>query len=269
MDNKAELIDALLQLGKMAERVAGLLSSQVVQDLRDGDVVDLSPDKSVSIDLEQYKNWPLASLSSASQATIARKEAIKLPITDGMYVLEYNCGFTYPISQFHKAHIDIIADDHKFVTDNCRIIKDFSECRSRYDLGVVWESCEFMDDPYIVLAKMSAICDKLVIKFRPWTSRDGAFQSYTNFNKAYIHLLTDINNDVKWKVNRPLATYDALFKKLGLLVINSSIESIKVEGVILDENVLKSIISRTWGNLRDKEAYKILMTNSVQYTVAK
>lgn len=265
MDKRLELAHALLAFGKQAELVAKLLLSDAIGELNDDTILTTLPITNKTIDVSTYQSWPDA---SHKQSAAHANASIINDLSD-LSVIEYNNGPSQPIS-IHNNHarIDLVIDSYKFEQQpaNVRIISSLAAAKNSYDIGVIWESLETCNEPLLVLSEMQQRCKRIIIRFRPWTSRDGAFQSQY-FNKAYAHLLMDLNTQVKMKVVKPLATYEDMLSKLKLPVISRKINSLTVEEFFTDPDIINTIISRTWGALHKDEALKILTTSSIDYVV--
>jgi hypothetical protein len=269
MDRRLELVDALLTLGKQAEHVAKLLSEDLIGNLRDDVLLTPTPNSNKTIDINRYSMWPDASdvLDPLHRAQF--DAANILPLAD-LNVLEYAIGVGYPIAHFHQhAKVTLVTNDFKFQTQppNVKIVNSFSEAGNSYDIGILWETLEFDNNPALTLIEMKQRCKRIIIRFRPWTSRDGAFQSYF-FNKAYAQLIMPIDHKVKFKVIRPLATYETLLAKAQLAIIDRKINSSMPEGYLQMDNIIQVAIERTWGNIHTDEAIKIMMTDSIDYMVS-
>jgi len=270
MDKRFELIDALLTLGKQAEKVAKLLSAETVGIIKDETILINLPKSDTMINVESYKFWPEANFHNSSALRRAQIDASSIQSLANLTVLEYSIGQTYPISPHHPdAKIALITDAYKFDTQpqNVKIINSFSEAGNKYDVGILWETLEFDDNPAFVLTEMRQRCNKIVIRFRPWTSRNGAFQS-EYYNKAFAQLVGPLDHKVKFKVVRPLATYESLFTKLGLSIQERKINSVHFEEFFQNDIIINTIIERTWGNIRKDEAVRIMMTDSIDYIVS-
>lgn len=269
MDQRLELIDALLTLGKQAERVAKLLSTEIVGEMREETIITI-PKTDISLDIHQYKQWPEAADPRSSES-YAQLETVHLPSLSDLKILEYTAYPLHPVSHFHQhAKVDLLTDHFAFnkQPDNVRIINSFAEAKDTYDVGIIWETIEMHDNPPVLLLEMKKRCQKIIIKFRPWTARNGGYQE-SFINKAYAHLLMDLDTRVKFKVTRPLATYESLFSKAGLPILERRVNSSSVEEFLQNPDFMKVIIARTWGALREEEAIRIMMTDSVCYTVGK
>lgn len=270
MDKRLELVDALLTLGKQAEKVAKLLSADVVGEMKEETLLIPTPQSDKTINVNSYQFWPDASFHHTSPLRRAQMDATILPPLADLTVLEYSIGPTYPVSPHHPhAKIALITDAYKFDTQppNVKIINSFTEAGSNYDIGILWETLEFDANPPLILTEMKQRCKKIIVRFRPWTSRDGAFQS-SFFNKAFAQLVGPLEHQVKFKVVRPLATYESLFAKLQLATQERKINSVHLEEFFQTNNILQIAIERTWGTIRKDEAIRIMMTDSIDYTVA-
>jgi hypothetical protein len=270
MDKRLELIDALLTLGRQCERVAKLLSADVVGPTDQSPVLIPIPASDRSVDPDNYGEWPPATDISQDFSTVARKASADIQSLDHLRILEYSIGPTYPISVHHKeARVDLITDDYKFTglqPSNTRILNSFKEAGTGYDVGIAWETLEFNADPVIVLTELKQRCKKILVRFRPWSSRAGAF---AHRNPAFAHLAQPTDHHVRFKVVRPLATYEGLFAKLGLTVHERKVASVPVEDFFHQtDEVLEVIIGRTWGTISPEDAYRIMATDTIEYLVS-
>jgi hypothetical protein len=262
MDRRLELVEALLGLSRQCERVAKLLTENVVGPLQDDTLVTTLPTTNLSIDVSTLADWPIASyITDLKQSARLRATEFKF---DGLKVLEYNTGPVYPITDYHRNcyELDIITDKG---TATGRIIHLNEAHDNHYDIGILYEVLEFCDDPVNILLEMKRRCKRLIIRFRPWTGRDGGFQS-PFFNKAYAHLAMTLSTQVRYKVTRPLATYETLLSKTGLSVESRHIQTDPVEDSF-DNTVMDVIIARTWGAIPKEEARRIMATSAVEYVV--
>lgn len=267
MNNRRyELIDALLALGKQAERVAGLLANEIVQGIDDdANLTTVLPGTDRVIDPVNYADWPILETMTPEETTFGSREKFQL---DGLSVLEYNRGPTHPVSVFvDSANIQLITDSFKFKTQppNVKIINQIKN--EYYDVGIIWESLEFLENPAKLLAQFKGCCKKIFVRFRPWTSRNGGFLNYL----AFAHLVRPVTTGVLWKVIRPLATYAELFSQVGLTIQEQKVNSEPVEPFFQPffkcNDILATIIDRTWGGIRPAEALRIMTTTSIDYVV--
>jgi hypothetical protein len=266
MDRRTELIEALLSLGKQCDKVAKLLTEDIVGDIRDDTLLTPFPHTDLCLDLATYETWPTA--ATCTKAIDRYYQDSHGLVLDDLRILEYSIGPSWPVSVHHRhARIDLITDDFKFNTsqpENVRIIHQ--QDLGQYDIGIFWETLEFCVNPLLLLTQLKKHCKKLIIRFRPWTSRDGGFQS-AHYNRAYAHLVSDIDTEVKFKVVRPLQTYEALLAKAGVATQERQINGKTPEDFFTNDNFLSIVIARTWGTLRKEEALRIMTTQTVDYTV--
>jgi hypothetical protein len=260
MDRRMEVVEALMDLSRASQRVASLISQGVIGEFKDETVLSALGDSKEVIDVARFTDWP-AAVNSVRIDT--------LDFAD-LRVLEWNIGPVPPkcLNLQTARSVDLVTDDWKFSTQpsNVKIIKP-QDHRSDYDVGVIWESAEFAKDPAMVLELMKKCCHKVYIRFRPWTSRDGAFMSGT-VNKAFLHLATDMDHQVLFKVVRPLATYEALVKSAGMPVHERRVNTTQPETFFTtNEEVMRVIRERTWGKISFDQAVKIMATDSVDYVL--
>ncbi len=259
MDKRLALVDALLTLGKQCETVAKLLSINALGDLEQDTLITLTQSNEF-IDVAKQPYWPEIDQKPALTNKF-HEEATTIP---DLKVLEFNAGDSLPVTTNYKhAIVDLIVDDFKFPARpvNIRLIS-WKETKE-YDIGIINESLEFVNDPGIILTKFKQCCKKIIIRLRPWTSHNGAFQS----NKAYAHLVMPIDTKVKFKVVRPIATYESLFAKIGLIVEERQIWNRIPNEFFNNDSFLDMAIKRTWGSLKKEDALRIITTETIDYVV--
>lgn len=270
MNNRAELIDALLTFSRQAEKLANLLATELTAaiSIEDNQPIATIPTSERTINVAQYQMWPEASCHPPDIKYRAHLDTINLGDLSDQRILEYAIDIIHPISVFHKhANVDLICNQFWEGQAQLRLLNSFKETHDQYDIGILWEVLEFCDNPLMVLMEMKKRCKKIIIRFRPWTGREGAFQSHT-INKAFIHLLMPIEQRVKFVVIRPLATYDKLLATAKLTIQSRHINSLYVESFIQeDKEIINTIIERTWGKIGLEDAIRIMMTDSVDYLV--
>ena len=202
-------------------------------------------------------------------------------LTD-MKILEYHAKHARTLSSCYSWQTDILSetyvpvsidtDSNPFWHKNDRICRKYDELDSDYDMLIINESLEFSEDPANLLLHLKSYLKpmgKIFVRFKPWTSINGGYQkSYCN--KAYAHLLVDLerNKDIKFRPLRPLATYEQIFKDLGLLVVSKNLSSVPPSEIITqNEEIINKIVSNTWGqgNIDKATAISIMSTTSVYY----
>jgi hypothetical protein len=261
MDKRFELAEALMDLSRASERVAKLITQTAIGEVGSETILTASGSSTETIDANNISGWPLVpSIVSG----------LDLSFDMSLYrltVLEFHRGPNIPITANHNhaTSIDIITDSYTFKEQpqNVKIISP-KECRKRYDLGVIYESLEFTNDPATILAMFKRCCKKIVIRFRPWTSSDGAFLH----DKAFLHLVQDTDNSIQFKVTRPLASYESLIKSMGLSTDERRINTRQLNQFFIDnEQIMRVLRERTWGNIDYEQAVKILTIDSVDYVL--
>jgi hypothetical protein len=268
MDKRLELIDALLAMGRHCKYVAKLLSAEVVGEVKPEPILVPAGDDTRQIAHPgNYPGWPRSDHRPIRERV--RTDTAQLPPLAGLRVLEFSAGSSWPVSVYHTdAKVDLIVNDYKFQEPlqplNTRIIGSCNEAGLNYDVGVVWESLELVPDPLVVLAELKARCAKIILRVRPWSSRNGAFLN----DLAFVHLARPVDHQVQFKVVRPMATYESLFTRLGLTVHERRVHSITVdEFFAANSDVLEVIIERTWGKIDPQEALRIMATDHIDYVV--
>ena len=154
-----------------------------------------------------------------------------------------------------------------------------------YDLIVCWDVLEHAEETPLELLRelTNALTQggKLLLRLHPWTSRHAAHQYnleryHFAYNKAYWHL-TQPDADLihvgmappRFRVVRPLATYDQLIKDSGLRVLDRQIDNQEPEDFFNGE-VLETIIERTWAGAMDsQQARRIMAIQFVDYLLQK
>lgn len=257
MDRRLEMMEALTDLSRASQRVARLISEGVLGEFKDETILTALGDSRETIDIAKFADWPAAT---------TRIHRDPLDFTD-MDVLELCTGPQMPVVTAHQ--IDLITDGWKFEDDqpqNVRIVH-YGQYQKQYDVGVIWESLEFTKDPAKWLDAFKRCCRKVYVRFRPWSSRNGAFMSST-LNKAYAHLAMDMDHEIRFKVVRPLATYDTLIKSIGMPIEERRINTIQPETFFTtNEEIMRVIRERTWGTISFDNAIKIMTTESVDYVL--
>lgn len=253
MDKTEELVEALLELSKSSERVAKLLSQHKIGVFQEEAILT-----SLGTSRENVKmrpGWP----------RIDRRPVTREVHYNDLVVLEWCASPQMPLTlDWHTArHIDLIVDHHDFTQlPNMEIVREPKY--KNYDIGVVWESFEFIQDPSTILRMLKKYCHNVLVKFRPWSSQDGAFLA----DKAFTHLAMDVDHQVKHKVVRPLATYEKLIASLGMTVVERQINTVQVDPFFTNPEILRVIKERTWGSITDSQAIQIMATDSVEYVLS-
>ncbi len=278
MDNRLEIINALLSLSKQCEHLASLLDNNILNELSPETEVIQLPDSTVSIDIQQFELWPEAVQNPITHwKTTAKLQADNIGFDlSNSRIIEYSNGPSIPIGHaFHNTDVDLVCNTFKFGNSNppgVKIINSLGEACGPYDIGIIYESLEFDDDPTISLIKIKQLIrhnGKIFIRFRPWPSRDGGFQS-GHFNKAFAHLLMNIesNDLIKNKVIRPLAIYESLLHKAKLQILSRKVKSVPPEEFIIKNcDYMDILIKRTWGTIKLEDAIKIMATTAVDFLV--
>lgn len=264
MDKRLEFVEALMDLSRASQRVAKLMTESTFGELKNDTVPSIVGDSKETINVVDYHNWP----STVSNTT---KEAFDF--TD-LTILEFNAGSQPPIIATNQhtltKRIDLITDDYKFKEEQPRNVHiiHYGQQKTNYDVGVIWESLEFTKDPAAILLAFKKCCRKVYVRFRPWTSQDGAFMSRTS-NRAFAHLATDIDHEIKFKVIRPLASYESLIKSVGMSIEERRINTIQLSNFFMaNKEVMRVIGQRTWGTISFEQVIKIMATDSVDYVLS-
>lgn len=132
-----------------------------------------------------------------------------------------------------------------------------------YDLIILNHYLELNESPIEILQKCKQHLNekgKLYIIIRPWTSSNGGYQS-DYMNKAFLHLCYDLthNEDVKNKFKDPRADIQYLSESTDLNVLSKNFHTLPLPDYITkNDSILNRIISRTWGNIRTRNALSIL-----------
>lgn len=279
MNDRLELINSLLLLSEQCKRVAELLGKNVFSELSSETELIQLPDLSEAISIREFELWPEATkISSTHWAEISRQQARGTGFDFcNSKIIEYSNGPSVPIGHaFKNSQVSLICNDYKFGSDqpeSVKIIGSFEEAEDLYDIGIVYESLEFDQDPVLTLLKMKQSIKpqgKMFIRFRPWSSRDGGFQS-NYFNKAFAHLLIDLESSesVKNKIVRPIAKYESIMNAAKLRVISRKIKSVPPDDhIIRNKAYMDVLIKRTWGAISQEEAVKIMSTTAVDFLVS-
>lgn len=276
MDNRLELINSLLLLSKQCEHVANLLSSNILNELSPETIIS-QIDLSQMIDIRQFESWPLATNNiSTHWDTISKQQAHDVGLDfSNSKIIEYSNGPSIPIGPAYiNTKVDLICNVYKFGSDDpgVKILSSIDETNDQYDIGIIYESLEFDQNPIQTLLKIRQKIKpqgKIFIRFRPWSSRNGGFQS-TYINKAYAHLLMDLdsNNLVCNKVVRPLAVYESMLAKAKLPIISRKLRNtIPDDYIVENDEFMKLLMKRTWGTIDKDSAIRIMSTTAVDFLV--
>lgn len=255
MDSRLEISEALMDLSRASERVAKLLAKGAIPIIKNDAAVTSIGNSTETINFKQYQQWPDVKVNHLPSPGIDLNSAT---------ILQFANGPTRPILGKCKK-LDLITDS--FVDPQPEYVKIIKaqERAHNYDIGIVWESLEFCTNPASILQIFKQCCKKTYIRFRPWSGQDGAFLN----NKAFIHLITDTDHTVQWKVIRPLATYETLIKATGMVVLERHINTSQVDQFISENHKIMQVLrDRTWGEtIRYDEILKIMATDSVDYVL--
>lgn len=278
MDNKVELINAFLLLSKHCEHIAKLLDTNVINEVSPKVIVPELPELPTSLDIRNIEQWPIAddrSITDWRRLSQQQTNDIGLDFSN-CKILEYSDGLSIPIGHvYHNAKVELVCNKYKFGSDDppaTKIINSIEEASDSHNIGIIYESLEFAADPVSILLKVKQKIKpqgKIFIRFRPWSSRDGGFQS-AYCNKAFAHLLADLEHNVlvKSKVVRPLATYDSLLSKAKLPVLSRKVKSIPPEQLITrNKEHMDVLIRRTWGTISSESAIKIMTITAIDFLV--
>lgn len=279
MNNKLELINALLNLSNQAAYVAKLLDNNILSELPNNTEIIQLPDTTKSINVQQFELWPTANdhyydYNDWLETAKLQSRDIEFNICDSK-ILEYSNGPSIPIGfMFKNTHVDLICNEYKFSNsnppNNVSIINSFEKSNGPYDIGIIYESLEFDINPVLTLLKMKQRIKangKIFVRFRPWPSRDGGFQS-RYLNKAFAHLLMDLGSNelIKNKITRPLAAYENFINHAKLSIISRKIKNIPPDDFIIENNeFMDVIIKRTWGSISKSDAIKIMTTTAIDF----
>ena len=266
MDNRIELINALHILSQQCNVIAKLLETTLFNKIQN-DTIICEPNNDLTIDVKSFEMWPEAT-RPINHTEISRKQAMNIGCNfSNSKIIEYTDGPSIPIGMnFESTEVDLIINGTNKVTDKCRIFNSISEVSGIYDVGIIYESLEFSEHPIDIILRMKRLIKKggkIFIRFKPWSSRDGGFQ---NINKSYAHLVMQTNSAVKFKVIRPLATYDDIFSKSKLAILYRKITSVPPDDFIINnDGIMSTIISRTWGTINKEDAIKIMATSTIDF----
>lgn len=217
------------------------------------------------------------------------KELIGIP-TDDQIVLDCGCGEGFVAQELANTATKVVGYDLK-VTDWESRAKDnliFTtekqkvESSGPFNLIILYDVLDHLeaeDPPSFLtwLASLLAPEGKVFVRTHPWTSRHGG-HLYDTVNKAFVHLTMTTDELVtaglhlkepNIRVVRPMAAYEAWFKKAGLSTHDKRVKTTEVEPFFSDE-VLDRIIKTTWaGTVEPDTARKIMANTFVDYTLTK
>lgn len=253
-----EIIDELIRFGDQCHKLARTLE----KSLNTHKPVN---DEAVSIThtllkLDDYKLWPT--------------------VNTGFPKFNFNIN-GLSVLQIHN-HNEIILSDTKQTIlsqyhghdSNYKICRDFTDLSDQFDILIINQALEYMDDPYCFLRQCLDYLKpnaKLWIRLRPWSSQNGGFH-HNQLNKAYAHITSEIpiTNLIKYRVVKPLFTYENLISKLNLQILNKQIHHKFVDNFFMSNpGVLSTIINNLWGSMNTDEALKIMSIDTVTYLLSK
>ncbi len=258
MDNtKLQLISDLYDLGNLALKIAKSLESYTETVLAPTSKIAISSE--VSLDITEFERWPVAGYSDPTLMDLNGYSKV-LEIGTAPYYQPLN------ITCDTKAVLTT-----QFLPGNIKLLTALDT--DVYDLIIINQTMEFTKTPLELLKSIKNNLNKkskVWIKFRPWTSIDGGFQS-VYFNRAFAHLACDLqhNDEILFKSIRPIATYESLLKSAGLVILSREITSSQLPPMLhTGSEVLQAICKRTWGTIREQDALQILKTQSIEYLVS-
>jgi hypothetical protein len=225
-------------------------------------------------------------------------ELNKLPLANYTFAIPHQFGHVSKALElitdtFNKSSLiaHIPADAYHIVYQGCkpepgynknlRICDSLQDTDTDYDLIIANESLELTGDAPATLATLTNRLNKggkLYVRFRPWSSPNGGFQSSIGMNLAYAHVLSEIyhngyNNEsdqvavkpcINNKVITPLATYAEWIHQAGLSIITQHINR-KV--IYFKPAIEQIIIKNIWPV--SVEAKKIMNIHSIDYILSK
>lgn len=263
MDQRAQLIEALLRLSQNCMQVAKLLDEMPIVP---------EPSEVVSINEKLYST--AAELEALIPVTCYRPPDFK--ITEGNKVLEIALRKSAlrtitRIKELHIVYLDSPTEINHW--DNIKILKGLDHADDDYDLILLNECVEFVPHPINFLLQLKGKINqhgKVFIRFRPWTASHGGFLEQTGCYMPYAHiLLNDKNHLSKPVVNlavRPISTYNQYIAKSGLTIVSMQAHGYHAP---LPAKLFDYVIKNIWGSIPTEEARKILTLHNVDYLLCK
>lgn len=200
------------------------------------------------------KNWPTLTISP-QRPQLGDATALEL------------CNFpSTPISPLNGCDTDLVVNFIPFynLPENIHILADLEEAQREYDLIIINESFETLEHPNVVMTQLIERMhkrSKMFIRFRPWCSPLGAFQSDS---KPYAHLLTGENFvPVYSKIIHPPHEYFELINSWGLTKLSMQYSKIEIPKMVLDW--IPQIISNTWQSIPRTHAQELLSISHVDF----
>jgi hypothetical protein len=143
----------------------------------------------------------------------------------------------------------------------------------KYDLIILNHYLEFLEHPleFLQICKQHLTAQgKIYCLIKPWVSSDGGYQS-SYYSKAFIHLCAKLehNNEVKFKITRPVATILELAQQAELKIIVRNHHNMPIpEYISKNRSIMDRIIANTWGTIRTHEALSIMHNNIIEVVFA-
>ena len=284
MDETIQLINALVSLSQQCAKVAKLLDNikPVIKPINIPALESAAlPPPTNDINLDEYASWPEAGINGLgttwSSLSEVKCQRIKHDFT-GSSILEVVAGTSVPVGhQWRDTKVSLLSLSRDFfhpLPPNVKIYSSIEEIQCVYDTVLICESLEFVAKPFFLLSQLRLRLKedgKIFIRFRPWPASNGGFQE-GSCNKAYAHLLKDLpsNDDVKFKILRPLTVYDAAIRQAGFNIVSRLVHHEIVDPFFINDNrLLNAIIERTWPDMSKSEAIKLLSISNVDLILTR
>jgi len=281
MDDTIQLINALVSLSQQCAKVAKLLDNiKPIVKTHIPSMEAVTRPSTNDIDFDQYSSWPEAGISELGTTWASLSEVkcqrVKHDFT-GSNILEVVAGTSVPIGhQWRDTKVSLLSLNRYFhpIPPNIKIYSSIEEIQGVFDTILICESLEFVAKPFYLLSQLRLRLKedgKIFIRFRPWPAANGGFQE-ESCNKAYAHLVKDLpsNDDVKFKILRPLTVYDATIRQAGFNIVNRLIHHEIIDPFFAnDDRILSAIIDRTWPDMSKSEAIKLLSISNVDLTLTR
>ena len=257
MKELLEFTKKLYELSDISKEIAQLLEKINHKiPLQDPAPIKITDDKPVG--LIDILEWPAADKDTVEyESSPFLKELLEL--NDGP-ILELipDMHKSLLTQKLNRTYDCITTDNHPG-----DIVRLLNWPDKTYDLIILNHYLELYESPIGILQECKNHLNdkgKLYVIIRPWTSSDGGYQS-NYMNKAFLHLCYDLthNDDVKIKFKDPRADVQFLADSSDLIVLNKNFHTQQLPDYITkNDSILNRIISRTWGNIRTRNALSIL-----------
>lgn len=221
----------------------------------------------------ESEDWPFAVephliCDNQEKASIRANAILDLFVAENFKFkrfLDFGCGegHTIPAAKSREASLTIgfDVDKGKYKFDNHDFTDNFDVVRSKapYDIILLHDVLDHIviDDPIETLKKAASVLSRegrIYVRNHPWCSRHGG-HLYTKSNKAFLHLIMDEIELVRWKgletehnikILKPLETYRYWIQEAGLEIKSELPIRSKVEEFFLKPSVIRERLNKNW-----------------------